>query len=155
MNITKTSVTGAMIAAAGAIALGFAAPAANAAVFPNNPIDVPQCSYRTSTPSQDCLNTPSYNVRSSSGKYVVQFRANYNHCSNIVARIIVDGNEWGRQTLGPGQSDGSYFMQLSPGTHKIGVRATGIRGGCNVGYLSAWGGNLRIETGADADNGIG
>ena len=46
-------------------------------------------------------------------------------------------------------------MQLSPGTHKIGVRATGIRGGCNVGYLSAWGGNLRIETGADADNGIG
>ena len=44
MNITKTSATGALIAAAGAVALGFAAPAANAAVFPNNPVNVTQCS---------------------------------------------------------------------------------------------------------------
>ena len=39
---------------------------------------------------------------------------------------------------GPSQSDGSYYMQLSPGTHKIGVRHR-YPGGCNVGYLSAWG----------------
>ena len=155
MNITKTSATGALIAAAGAVALGFAAPAANAAVFPNNPVNVTQCYYRTATPSQECLNTPTYNVRSSSGKYVVQFRANPSHCSSMIAHIIVDGTEWGRQVLGPGQRDGSYFMQLSPGTHRIGVRATGIRGGCNTGSLIGWSGNLHFETGADADNGIG
>ena len=45
-------------------------------------------------------------------------------------------------------------MQLSPGTHKIGVRATGIRGGCNVGYLSAWGGNLRIESSPGAGSAV-
>ena len=33
-----------LIAAAGAVALGFAAPAANAAVFPNNPVNVTRCS---------------------------------------------------------------------------------------------------------------
>jgi hypothetical protein len=46
-------------------------------------------------------------------------------------------------------------MQLSPGMHRIGVRATGIRGGCNTGSLIGWSGNLHFETGADADNGIG
>ena len=53
MNITKTSATGAMIAAAGAVAR-VRRPAANAAVFPNNPVNVTQCYYRTATPSQEC-----------------------------------------------------------------------------------------------------
>ncbi|GAB07462.1 hypothetical protein GII30_00690 [Gordonia amarae] len=155
MNITKTTAAATMLAAAGAVALGVVAGPANAAIYSNNPIDVPQCSYATGTPSQECLNTPTYRVTTSTGKMVVQFRANYNHCSDIIAHIIVDGREWGSQRVGPGQKDGSYYMQLTPGTHKVGVRATGIRGGCNVGYVSAWGGNLRIETNADADNGIG
>lgn len=86
---------------------------------------------------------------------VTQFTANRDHCSDMIATIMVDGNPWGRQRLRPGQSDGSYFIRVAPGYHRIGVRATGLRGGCNRGYLSAWGGRLRVETDADAYNGIG
>jgi hypothetical protein len=32
-----------------------------------------------------------------------------------------------------------------PGYHKIGVKAEGIKGGCNTGTINAWGGNLRIQ----------
>ena len=60
--------------------------------------------------------TPSYNVRSSSGNYVVQFRANPSHCSNMIAHIIVGGTEWGRQTLGQGSVMAATSVQLAPGT---------------------------------------
>jgi hypothetical protein len=32
-----------------------------------------------------------------------------------------------------------------PGYHKIGVKAEGIKGGCNTGTINSWGGNLRIQ----------
>ena len=50
------------------------------------------------------------------------------------------------------QSDGSYYMQLSPGTHKIGARHR-YPGRLQRRLPVGVGGNLRIET--DADNGIG
>ncbi|MFZ2239741.1 MAG: hypothetical protein WAV90_09400 [Gordonia amarae] len=154
MSICKIIATGAMIAAGG-VALGIAAAPADAGVFPSNPVGVQECSYATSVPSQECLNTPTYRVKTTTGAIAVQFRAAPSHCFKMIAHIIVDGKERGKEVLGAGESDGGYVMRLSPGIHKVGVRATGIPGGCNPGYLETWGGNLTIETDADAADGIG
>ena len=153
MSICKTVATGAVVAAGGV--LGLAAAPADAGVFPTNPVGVQQCSYATSVPSQECQNTPTYRVKTHTGKILVQFRAAPSHCSKMVAHIIVDGKEWGKEVLDAGDSDGGHYLKLSPGTHRIGIRATGIQGGCNPGYLETWGGNLHIETDADADDGLG
>ena len=79
---------------------------------------------------------------------IVDFTANQNHCSDIVAHFMVDGHEVGSRVVGPGQTGTVVIdpLQPVPGPHSIGVKAEGIQGGCNVGYLSSWGGNLHIES---------
>ena len=75
----------------------------------------------------------------------VEFRANQNHCADMIAHIFVDGREWGSNVVHPGQSDGGYEIPVSDGAHTIQVQAQGLPGGCNTGSVSAWGGNLHVE----------
>jgi hypothetical protein len=79
---------------------------------------------------------------------IVDFTANRNHCSDIIAHFMVDGYEVGFRVVGPGQTATIVIdpLQPVPGPHSIGVKAEGIPGGCNIGYLGSWGGNLHIES---------
>jgi hypothetical protein len=61
------------------------------------------------------------------------------------AHIFVDGREWGSNVVAPGQNDGGYEIPMAPGQHVIAVQAEGFPGGCNPGWVSAWGGNLHVE----------
>ena len=145
MNITETSATGALIRRRRRCPR-FAAPAANAAVFPNNPVNVTVLlPHRNTHPGMP--EHPSYNVRSRlrqvRGAVPGQSQPLLQHDRPHHRRRYRVG-PW--QTLGPGQRDGSYFMQL--GTRypqRSGVRATGIRGGCNTGTLIGWSGNLHLR----------
>lgn len=104
--------------------------------------------------SQICGQSGGFNVETD-GPLFVEFQANANHCSDMIAHIAVDGNEWGAGRVGPGQRDGGYFIEVSPGVHNILVFAEGIEGGCNTGFVSAWGGTLHVETNDDALDGRG
>lgn len=73
----------------------------------------------------------------------VSFTANGNHCSDMIAHVIVDGQEVGADRVGPGQSTREFDL-ASYRSHTVGVRAEGVEGGCNVGYVSAWGGTLHF-----------
>lgn len=82
----------------------------------------------------------------------VQFTANAGHCSDIIAHIIVEGQERGSIVVGPGQTGVVDNIPLRhERQHYIGVQAEGITGGCNEGRLASWGGNLRIEEFGDPD----
>lgn len=80
----------------------------------------------------------------------VEFTANQNHCSDMIAHVWIagggyDGSEWGSNIVHPGQTDGGYEIPINEsGLHQIGVQAEGVPGGCNTGSVSAWGGTLRI-----------
>ena len=142
MSIARTAATAfGLTAAAGLAVLAVAGPAAAAGSTSNYYVAVDQCP----TVEQVCRTVPTVTIDTTSG-VVVEFTANRNHCSDIIAHIIVDGAEWGSAQVGPGHRDGSYYIPLTPGLHDIGVQAEGVTGGCNTGYLSAWGGNLRVET---------
>jgi hypothetical protein len=141
--------TATVAAATGFATLAFAGTAS--AQVMDRPIGIGQCEQPQ---TQTCKQIPSVTV-STDGPLMVEFQANNNHCSDIVANILIDGREWGSNVVGPGQRDGGYFIPTSPGTHTIGVQAEGIKGGCNPGFLSAWGGTLHIETNQDAQNGRG
>lgn len=141
--------TTAMLSATGFVAVGLAVPASAEVI--NREVGVANC---PPPQSQLCIPIAAYRV-STQGPLVAQFTASPNHCSDIIAKIMVNGTEHGRQRLAPGQRDGSYYMDLHPGAHSIGVQAEGIKGGCNTGYLQSWKGNLRVETNDDAKNGIG
>ena len=114
-------------------------------------IDVPQM---RATADPVLQAGPSVSVKTD-GPLMVEFTANNNHCSDMIAHLIVDGGEWGSNRVGPGQPDGGYFIPVSPGTHTTGVKAEGIKRGCNPGYISAWRGALHIETNTDALKGRG
>jgi hypothetical protein len=77
----------------------------------------------------------------------VEFTANANHCSDIIAHIFIDGHEWGSNVVHPGQSDGGYRIPVTPNApHTLGVQAEGVPGGCNTtNTLRAWGGTLHVE----------
>ena len=74
----------------------------------------------------------------------VSFTANGNHCSDMIAHVIVDGQEVGSAQVGPGQSTPFYDL-VSYRSHTVGVRAEGVPGGCNTGGVSAWGGTLHFK----------
>jgi hypothetical protein len=79
----------------------------------------------------------------------VEFTASPEHCSSIVATITIDGTNLATEQLAPGQVMSKQFV---PGTDKpgkqlttVGVKADGVRGGCNIGALPAWKGTLSIQ----------
>jgi hypothetical protein len=134
--------------ASGLAALAFAGPASAAPQVINKYIEVPHC---TQVGSELCPQVPGLTFDNHAPSVNVNFTANANHCSDIIAHVIVDGREWGSAEVGPSQNDGGYEIPLSIGTHTIGIRAEGVDGGCNTAgvgpnnTLSAWGGMLHVE----------
>jgi hypothetical protein len=132
----QTGVIAATIACAG---LALASPASAKPFTQDSYIDVPSC---PQPQTQVCNQVPTANVGAVMAPSV-SFSANGNHCSDIIAHVIVDGQEVGSAQVGPGQSTPSYDL-ASYRSHTVGVRAEGVPGGCNAGYLSAWGGTLHF-----------
>jgi hypothetical protein len=124
--------------AAGFVAVALAAPSSAKAW--SEQITVNECSQPQ---TQVCTNTPTWNAHLSTPTNV-WVTADPTHCSDIVAHVIVDDREVVSRLLGPGQSTDVY--RVPPGEHTVGVRADGVRGGCNRGYLAAWGGTLHFQT---------
>lgn len=146
-TVARTAIAATM---AGVAALTLSNPAS--ATIIDQYIDVPQCAQPQ---TQMCQQIPAVPFRAKyDGPILVEFTANQNHCSDIRAHIIVDGTEWGSNTVSPGQKDGGYEIPMAKGDHTIGVQAEGIEGGCNIGYVSAWGGTLHIETLYDDSKGF-
>ncbi len=77
-----------------------------------------------------------------------EFVASTTHCSSIKVHIFVDGSLVQISgALAPGESTGPLnFGPVTPGTHLLSVQAEGVPGGCNVGTLGSWGGDLTIQT---------
>jgi hypothetical protein len=132
----RTGVVAVTIACGG---LALAAPASAKPFTQDSYIEVPNC---PQPQTQVCSTVPTATVGAVMAP-AVSFTANENHCSDMIAHIIVDGVEVGQGQVGPGQSTPSFPMN-SYRSHTVGVRAEGIEGGCNVGYISAWGGTLHF-----------
>jgi hypothetical protein len=135
----------AAITATGCAALVLAGPASAGPLVLDEYIEVPKCepfgkSY------QGCAQVVYRQAYIDSPSVKVEFTASSSHCSSIIARVFVDGREWGSNVVRPGQRDGGYEIPLDrKGLHKFGVQAEGIPGGCNTGAISSWGGTLHIE----------
>jgi len=127
-------------AAVGCAGLMLASPASAKPFVQDNYIEVAQC---PQPQTQLCTQIPSASVGAVMSP-TVSFTANGNHCSDIIAHVIVDGQEVGADQVGPGQSTRVYDL-ASFRSHTVGVQAEGVEGGCNVGYLSAWGGMLHFR----------
>jgi len=140
----KTMASTALVATVtGCAALTLAGPAsAEPQLVKDNYLEVPDCH----TTTEVCAEIPSVSYWFNYPNVIVTFTANQNHCADMIDHIMVDGYEWGFRVVGPGQSDGGQLIPLSPvpGRHTIGVKAEGIKGGCNPGSISLWGGNLHI-----------
>ena len=73
-------------------------------------IDVAQCAQPQ---TQFCRQGPSVSVKTD-GPLMVEFTAN-NHCSHMIAYLIVDGREWDPTGLAPAQPDCGYLIPVKPG----------------------------------------
>jgi hypothetical protein len=132
-------------ALASAIGILLASPASAKYVVEDRYIEVPQCQPAT---TEVCPQVPTETFYGHVGP-TVSFTANANHCSDIIAHIIVDGVEVGSDEVGPGQTTRDFNL-ASLQRHTIGVQAEGVLGGCNTtGTLGAWGGTLHYA-GTDA-----
>jgi hypothetical protein len=146
--LTTVTVTG--VASYTAISLAVTA-AANPLMAIDQYIEVPNCNVAEGT--ELCPQIPTVSVDPETERMKVVFTANQNHCSDIIAHILVDGREYVSTKVGPGQPDGGHVFRVKPGPHVVGVQAEGVRGGCNTtGTLLAWGGNLHVQA---IDNGVG
>ncbi len=92
--------------------------------------------------TQLCNNIPSWDTHYSTPSNV-WITADPTHCSDIIAHVRIDGREVGADRLGPGASTAEY--RVPPGEHTVGVQAEGVAGGCNRGFLSAWGGTVHFH----------
>jgi hypothetical protein len=150
-SVRNLAVVAAIASGAGIAGVGLAGPA-SAGVLLDQPLGVGQCQPNT---SQRCPQEPEVNFTVPGGAGTVQasFTADAGHCSDINVRLIKDNPDTGWypfgdwQRVGPGQTV-SVKTDMPAGPHAIKVQAEGIEGGCNVGHLDAWGGNIRVE--ADA-----
>jgi len=92
--------------------------------------------------TQLCKNIPSWDTHYST-RSNVWITADPTHCSDIIARVRIDGRVVGSDLLGPGESTAAY--RVPAGEHTVGVQAEGVAGGCNRGFLSAWGGTVHFQ----------
>ena len=146
--LTTVTVTG--VAGCTAISLAVSA-AAKPLMNIDQYIEVPNCNVAEGT--ELCPQTPTVSVDPETERMEVAFTANQNHCSDIIAHILIDGREYVSTKVGPGQRDGGHVFRINAGPHVVGVQAEGVRGGCNTtGTLLAWGGTLRVRA---IDNGVG
>ncbi|MDT5003358.1 MAG: hypothetical protein QOJ24_534 [Mycobacterium sp.] len=131
-------------AAAAGMALVSAGQASAAPIVTDHYIEVANCVGHSEFCPVNISDAPSVTFNNGLFNPVVEFIANPNHCSDMIAHIIFDGREWGSNVVHPGGSDGGYEIDAGSGKHTVGVQAEGIPGGCNTGYVGAWGGTLRI-----------
>jgi hypothetical protein len=108
-------------------------------------------SITTATGTQ--LSGPLYTVNvTTTGTLRVQYNASAGHCSDVRARIQVDGVERGVTAfLSPGQSSG--FVDVGPvpsGAHTVALQGEGRVSGCNTGTLVGWAGTMDVTTSAAA-----
>ena len=108
-------------------------------------------SITTATGTQ--LSGPLYSVTvTTQGVLQVRYNASAGHCSDVRARIQVDGVERGvTDFLSPGQS--SAFVDVGPvaaGQHVVALQGEGRVSGCNAGALVGWGGTMDVMTSAAA-----
>jgi hypothetical protein len=145
-------VPAAAVAAVGSCAaVALAGPAAAFEPLLQQYIEVPNCNVPEGT--QLCPEIPSVTVTPQKDRIQVRFTANQNHCSDIIAHILIDGRDYASKRVGPGQSNGAPVFAVGTGPHTVGVQAEGITGGCNTtGTLQSWGGTLDIE---EIPNGLG
>ena len=82
------------------------------------------------------------------GVLQVNYSAPREHCSSLRMHFLVDGVPKAiSDVVAPGHSTG--YVELGPveaGEYQLGLQAEGIPGGCNVGFLSSWGGNAMVYT---------
>lgn len=141
MNTRGIAIAALGAAASGVALLGVAAPA-SAAVHDSSLV-IATCTKASYNP-QICTDKPVKKVFAN-GDMFVKFTASPAHCSNIIARVYIDGLEEGSKFLRPGESM-TVDSYVPKGTHSVAVQATGIKGGCNHGSLGGWRGKLRIIT---------
>jgi hypothetical protein len=87
------------------------------------------------------------------GELRVMYRAPRSHCSALRVHLSVDASAAvASDPVAPAAESGVIDLgPLAPGVHTLMVNAEGIRGGCNQGVLSSWGGTLVAWTsGPDA-----
>jgi len=121
-------------------ALALAGPASAKPYAQDSYIEVPQCQPAT---SQLCPQIPTARVGAIMSP-TVTFTANSNHCSDIIAHVFIDGAEFGSDLLEPGETTPEFPLEgLQP--HTVGIQAEGIPGGCNRGWVDAWGGTLHFK----------
>jgi hypothetical protein len=92
---------------------------------------------------------PLYTVNvTTTGTLRVQYNASAGHCSDVRARIQVDGIERGvTALLTAGQS--SRFIDVGPESscaHTVALQGEGRVSGCNTGTLAGWGGTMDVTT---------
>jgi hypothetical protein len=129
-----------IVSATGTAALALAGPASAKPYVQDSYIEVPQCQPAT---SQLCPQIPTASVGAIMSP-TVSFTANTNHCSDIIAHVFIDGVEFGSDLLEPGETTPEFPLEdLQP--HTVGIQAEGIPGGCNRGWVDAWGGTLHFK----------
>ena len=65
----------------------------------------------------------------------------------MVAHFLANGQEFGAGRVGASQTTDMFHVPQPPLTQKtvIAVQAEGVPGGCNPGYIYAWGGVVHIQ----------
>ena len=120
-------------------------PSVSAAQTSSIPVSV-NC---TSVGTQLC--TPQFNIPvNTSGVLNVSYTAAPTHCGPIIVHLFVDGVErTATSTLGPGQTSALFTLgPVSAGNHILGVQGEGVVGGCNVGFMTGWGGTVQVTVSA-------
>ena len=86
----------------------------------------------------------------------VKYVAPREHCSSVRMHFLLDGIERGAsEPLWAGRPSRFFdFGRVSAGEHVVGLRAEGLRGGCNVGRLASWGGFAVVRSTVDSDIGL-
>ena len=97
------------------------------------------------------LCTPLFDIPvTTTGVLNVSYTAAPTHCGPIFVHFFVDGVERAATTtLGPGETSALFSLgPVSAGNHILGVQGEGVVGGCNIGFMTGWGGSVQITVSA-------
>lgn len=75
------------------------------------------------------------------------YTASSSHCSAGRLHVSLDGVEIGRMrfVVGRERSVLRKRVKLRPGGHVLAFQFEGRSGGCNVGFVSGWGGEIQVK----------
>jgi YD repeat-containing protein len=101
---------------------------------------------------QICEPQATFNIDiTAAGIFDLQYVTPDSHCSDVGVRFSIDGVVVGSTpTLAPGGAQGGIKAAIpTAGTHTVSVQGLGTEGGCNVGTLASWAGNVRVTSEKD------